>query len=85
VQDSVAEEFKTVSSDAKAMKDLAQKTGGEVLSVEGLGALAAKLNNNSNAATEVRMTPLWHTATVFVLALACFCAEWVIRRVNGAP
>jgi hypothetical protein len=32
---------------------------------------------------EVKSDPLWHKPWIFILALACFAAEWGIRRREG--
>ena len=33
--------------------------------------------------TESYQTPLWHQPLVFLFALACFVAEWGLRRRRG--
>mgnify|MGYP001385594382 CR=1 FL=1 len=35
--------------------------------------------------TEIHHFPLWHQATIFLLALACFASEWFLRRRKGLP
>jgi hypothetical protein len=33
--------------------------------------------------TEAHTSPLWHTPLLFLFALACFGAEWTLRRMKG--
>jgi hypothetical protein len=35
--------------------------------------------------TETWTSPLWHQPWMFLFALACFLAEWGLRRVKGLP
>ncbi len=84
VQDSAEIEFRSVSSDRKAMELLAAKTGGEVLNIEQLDTLPQRLKKVPNLTDELRTKPLWHTGLVFGLALLCLCGEWLIRRNHGA-
>jgi hypothetical protein len=46
-------------------------------------AFAGKLPSRNAPITESVTTPLWHQPSVFLLALACFAAEWGLRRWKG--
>jgi hypothetical protein len=84
VEDSTETEFAAVTPDRKAMEELAVRTGGTVLTLEDLDSLVSRLQHSANIAMEERVSPLWHTGTVFVLALGCFVFEWILRRRHGA-
>jgi uncharacterized membrane protein len=81
--DPAAEEFKSLKPNRALMETIARQTGGEVISMNGLDAFAAKLPNRNAPVTETVTTPLWHKPLVFLLALACFASEWGLRRWKG--
>jgi hypothetical protein len=65
------------------LENIARQTGGEVLAMDQLAAFVDKLPSRSAPITESVTTPLWHQPLVFLLALACFAAEWGLRRWKG--
>lgn len=81
--DPAAEEFKSLKPNHALLESIARKTGGEVISMNNLPAFAGKLPNRNAPITESVTTPLWHQPSVFLLALACFAAEWGLRRWKG--
>ena len=81
--DPAAEEFKSLKPNRALLENIARQTGGEVISANNLAAFAEKLPNENAPITESITTPLWHTPFVFLLALACFVAEWGLRRWKG--
>lgn len=81
--DPAAEEFKSLKPNRALLESIARQTGGEVLSSDNLAALANNLPNRNAPITESITTPLWHQPLVFLLALACFAAEWGLRRWKG--
>lgn len=85
VLESVADEFVRLAPDRAGLAELARRTGGELLAPEDLDAFAADLARRDVPITEERLDPLWHRWWVFLLALACFCAEWGVRRFHGMP
>ncbi|MEO8351341.1 MAG: hypothetical protein ABI680_06385 [Chthoniobacteraceae bacterium] len=78
-----AAEFGTLTPNRSMLETLAKQTGGEVLSPEGLEALARRLPSERAPVTEVVTQPLWHTPAFFVFALGCFVGEWALRRWKG--
>ena len=48
-----------------------------------LSEFARALPNKQVPVTENWTTPFWHQPLVFMFALACFVAEWGIRRMKG--
>mgnify|MGYP001589886631 CR=1 FL=1 len=81
--DPAAEEFKSLKSNRALLESIARQTGGEVIAIKNLAAFAGKLPNRNAPITESITTPLWHQPLVFLLALACFAAEWGLRRWKG--
>lgn len=81
--DPAAEEFKSLKPNRALLENIARQTGGEVISVNNLAAFVEKLPNRNAPITESVTTPLWHQPLVFLLALACFAAEWGLRRWKG--
>jgi len=81
--DPAAEEFRSLKPNRALLENLARQTGGEVISANNLAAFVDKLPNLKAPITESITTPLWHQPLVFLLALACFAAEWGLRRWKG--
>jgi hypothetical protein len=83
--DTAAEEFRSLIPNVALMESLAQKTGGEVVSASRLGEFARSLPHRHAPVMESFTIPLWNTAAMFAFALACFIAEWGLRRSKGMP
>jgi uncharacterized membrane protein len=81
--DPAAEEFKSLKPNRALLENIARQTGGEVISMNSLAAFVDKLPKRNAPITESVTTPLWHQPLVFLLALACFAAEWGLRRWKG--
>jgi uncharacterized membrane protein len=81
--DPAAEEFQTLKPNRPLLETLARKTGGETITVDELESFAKRLPNRQAPVTETWNLPLWHQAVVFLFALACFLAEWGLRRWKG--
>jgi hypothetical protein len=67
------------------LEDLARRTGGEIIAAENLAALARRLPGRAAPVMQAISTPAWHTPIIFAFALACFVAEWGLRRWKGMP
>ena len=81
--DPAAEEFRSLKPNRALLADIAKKTGGEVIAASRLDEFARSLPQRSAPVTEPWTYPLWHTPAVFAFALACFLAEWGLRRWKG--
>ncbi|MEZ5327838.1 MAG: hypothetical protein R3F19_22560 [Verrucomicrobiales bacterium] len=79
------EEFQRLKGNAELLKELSARTGGEVVKLSEVDALAKKLEKKSVPVMETKRSPLWHSPWVLILALACFMAEWGIKRWRGLP
>ncbi len=80
-----AEEFRRLTPDHQLLGQIAQATGGEVLSLDGLESFVASLPNRKIPITEPWIHPLWQKPWLFLLAVACLIAEWGLRRWKGLP
>ncbi len=81
--DPAAEEFRSLKPNRALLENVARQTGGEVIAANDLAAFAAKLPNRKAPITENWSFPLWHQPLVFLFSLACFAAEWGLRRWKG--
>lgn len=83
VSDLAEEEFRSLKPNRAAFESLARKTGGEVIELDQLRKLVDALPRKTAPITEAWSAPLWHKPAVFLFALACFIAEWGLRRRKG--
>ncbi len=81
--DPAAEEFRSLTPNRALLESIARKSGGRILSASALDAFARDLPNQKAPITENWTSPLWHQASVFLFALACFVTEWGLRRWKG--
>jgi uncharacterized membrane protein len=79
------EEFRTLTVNRPLLARLADETGGEVLSLDGLESFVASLPNRKIPIVESWTYPLWHQWQVFLLAIGCLVGEWGLRRWRGLP
>ena len=80
-----AEEFRRLTPNRELLREVAEKSGGEVLSLNGLESFVASLPNRKIPITEPWIYPLWQTPWLFLLAIACLIGEWGLRRWKGLP
>ena len=83
--DFAAAEYRSLTPNHTLLETIADKTGGKTLTLDELDGFAAMLPTLQAPITETLHSPIWHQATIFLLALACFVAEWFIRRRKGLP
>ena len=81
--DPAAEEFRSLKPNRALLEQIARQTGGEVLAPDDLERWAATLPRRAAPVMESHSMPLWHQPAVFFFALACFAAEWGLRRWKG--
>jgi hypothetical protein len=79
------EEFQRLTGNAELLKELSARTEGEVIKLSDVDELAKTLEKKSVPVMETKRRPLWHSPWVLILALACFMAEWGIKRLRGLP
>lgn len=78
-----AAEFARLGPDRELLQNIAEATGGTVLSLDSLDQLPSLLEQIDLPAVDIRQRPLWHSPWLFLLALACFLGEWTLRRSSG--
>jgi hypothetical protein len=81
--DPAADEFRSLKPNRALLEQIARQTGGQVIPVDQLKKFATGLPNRKAPITETWSAPLWHRSGVFLFALACFIAEWGLRRSRG--
>ena len=81
--DPAAEEFRSLKPNRALLETIAKKSAGEMVAPGQLEAFVGSLPNRNAPVTESWSFPLWHRASVFLFALACFVAEWGLRRWKG--
>ncbi len=80
-----AAEFRELEPNEELLADIARQTGGEVISQGQLASFVAGLPDRRIPVTENWVYPIWHRPWVLVLAIACLCGEWGLRRWKGLP
>jgi hypothetical protein len=83
--DLAAEEFRSLTPNVSLLESIARQTGGEIVSADSLESFARNLPQKHAPVMESWTFPLWHTPAMFGFALACFVAEWGLRRWKGLP
>jgi uncharacterized membrane protein len=83
--DLAAEEFRSLTPNITLLQEIARQTGGEVVAADKLDQFARTLPHKHAPIMEASTFPLWHTPLLFAFALACFLAEWGLRRWKGLP
>ena len=78
-------ELRSLSANRALMDNIARRTGGEIIPLENLEQFVRSLPERRAPITETWSRPLWHQPFVFLAVLACFVAEWGIRRWKGLP
>ena len=81
--DAGATEFGELQLNRKLLNEIAEQTGGEVISENGLDRFAAALPDRDVPVTETWIYPIWHRPWVMFLAMVCLCCEWGLRRWKG--
>ena len=83
--DLATEEFRSLTPNVALLEAIAKKTGGKVIRADRLNRFAMDLPRRHAPVMESWTKPFWHTPALFGFALACFVAEWGLRRWKGMP
>ena len=78
-----AAEFRDLRLNRALLQEIADQTGGEVVSEDQLERFAAGLPERKIPVTETWIYPIWHRPWVMFLAMLCLCCEWGLRRWKG--
>ncbi|MDQ8184045.1 hypothetical protein [Pelagicoccus sp. SDUM812002] len=79
----MVEELSSLSPNVSYLQGLAEATGGKLISIPELNQLSEILNERSSPIMETWSEPIWHRNWLFLLALAAFLSEWLLRRKRG--
>jgi len=83
--DLAADEFRSIDPNVPLLESIARRTGGEIVPLGKLAEFARSLPARRAPVMEAVTRPVWHTPWLFAFALACFLAEWGLRRWKGWP
>ena len=83
--DLAGNEYRQLKPNTALLELLAKQTGGELVKPESLDSFVKKLPFRKMPVTESWTYPAWHQPWVFIFVLACFIAEWGLRRWKGLP
>ena len=79
----LADEFRSLQPNRALLETLARQTGGELVTPEKLASFVGSLKNRPAPILDTVSKPIWDQPVVFLFALACFLAEWGLRRMRG--
>ena len=85
VVESEASEFHSIGTNHALLESLARETGGEMIHESMLDGFATDLKSKPMPVMEAWTMPLWDQPIVFLIVVACFVAEWGVRRRRGLP
>jgi uncharacterized membrane protein len=85
ISDPAADEFRTLKPNRALLESIAKRTGGEIIDMSNLRNFVRHLPERGAPITETTSDPLWPKPMVFLFVLACFTADWGIRRWKGLP
>ena len=79
----LADEFRSLQPNRALLEILARQTGGELVTPEKLATFVGSLKNRPAPVLDTVSKPIWDQPIVFLFSLACFLAEWGLRRMRG--
>jgi len=79
----LAAEYQSLGENANRLEMLAKASGGQVLSLDGLGSFVDSLTTRRAPVVETRIYQLWHQGWFLAFAIGCLVCEWGIRRRYG--
>jgi hypothetical protein len=79
----IADELRQLGEDTEFLNQIAEASGGKVVSLNDLESFAANIPSELVPIRERKTYPLWHQSWVIAVALICLCFEWSLRRRYG--
>ncbi|MFO0427271.1 MAG: glutamine amidotransferase [Planctomyces sp.] len=79
------QEMKSVTIHHQWLAEIAEVTGGRVISLSELDRFIDRLPHEKAPVMETWSWPLWHQWWVFVTAVGCLLLDWTLRRQGGLP
>jgi len=77
------EEMADLSGSEQPLRRLAESSGGAFLTLDQIGALPEQIDRSRTAQMRIVQNPLWDSYYLYTLVMACFAAEWAIRKHVG--
>ena len=85
VSDPDSEEFQSLVPNRDFLKELAERSGGELIDASAMDEFVNGLPSRKVPITETRTLPWWHRWTIFSIAISLLVIEWGLRRWKGMP
>jgi len=76
-------EFQSWEINRELLNTIATQSGGEVVPEASLASFVADLSQRKVPVSQAWTYPIWHRGYVMMLAIACLCGEWGLRRWKG--
>ena len=83
VSDPAIDEFESLQPNRDFLRQIAEKTGGELIEVASLDSFAADFDSKKVPVSETKTVPWWHRWSIFGAAVGLLIAEWGARRMWG--
>jgi uncharacterized membrane protein len=83
ISDPAVAEFESLRPNREFLKQIADKTGGELIEVGDLESFAASFDARKVPVSETKSVPWWHRWSIFAAAVGLLLAEWGARRMWG--
>ena len=83
VSDPAIDEFESLQPNRDFLRQIAEKTGGELIEVASLDSFAADFDTKKVPVSETKTVPWWHRWSIFGTAVGLLIAEWGARRIWG--
>jgi hypothetical protein len=77
------EEMANLAGSEQPLRRLAESTGGAFLTLDQIATLPEKIDRSRTDQMRIVQKPLWDSFYLYTLVLACFAAEWAIRKHVG--
>ena len=78
-------EDRVILPDDEFLKELADKTGGRMVTIDELEDFSENIPEESFKFVDEKSEPIWNRAWVFMAIILLLSAEWWIRRTKGMP
>lgn len=83
--DPAGEEFQNLGANVQVLDEIARQTGGKTIDPSAIREWVRDLETRPALVTESWEFAVWHNPWVIMIAIACLCGEWGIRRWRGLP
>ena len=85
VSEPATAEFENLEPNMTVLNEIADRTGGEVVTLSNIDRLARRMPAQKAPVMETKLYDWWHSALLFAVALLLLVGEWGLRRWKGLP